>query len=172
MIAHDSQFEKPGTYRTYTIAEVPFFVIRAEDGKLRAFHNVCRHRAYTVVRKTCGNTLRLACKYHGWQYDPAGRLVKAPHFMDQLGFDASNNGLFEIHLKVDSSRFVFVNLATQLLDAFPWSDTSTPSLRLLNFNSTIIEWETEVHIGWRIASESSLNRLLRPLGSPITAGPY
>lgn len=154
MIGHESQWTKPGEYRTFTIAEIPFVVIRGEDGKLRAFHNVCRHRAYAVVRKTTGRSLRLFCKYHGWQYDSTGRLLKAPCFPTDRPdvLDMSENGLFEIHLKIDSGRFVFVNFATNLADAFPWSDISPSRLRTLDFG-VAEEWEMEVESDWRLASK-------------------
>ncbi|KAK8851037.1 iron-sulfur cluster-binding protein [Apiospora arundinis] len=158
MVGHESQFVKPGDYRTYTIADIPFFVIKGKDEDkdgdttLRAFHNVCRHRAYTVVRKPRGSSLRLACKYHGWQYDSAGQLVKAPEFADKPGFDFDANGLFRIHLRIDSGRFVFINLATELADAFPWSDISSPSLRTLDFGQGVAEWEIELRVSWRVAT--------------------
>lgn len=156
MIAHESQFPKPGDYRTYTVADIPFLVIQGQDGTLRAFHNVCRHRAYTVARKTCGSSLRLACKYHGWQYDAAGKLVKAPQFADKPGFDFAANGLFRIHLRIDSGRFVFINLATELADAFPWTDISSPSLQALDFGRGVMEWQVELDVVWRVASKSHL----------------
>ncbi|KAI2472945.1 Rieske [2Fe-2S] iron-sulfur domain-containing protein [Annulohypoxylon bovei var. microspora] len=151
MVAHESQFKKSGDYRTYVIADIPFLIIRSKDDKLRAFHNVCRHRAYTVARRPCGNTAKLSCRYHGWQYSTAGELIKAPEFMDVPGFDKSANGLFEVHLKIDCRRFVFVNFATDLNDAFPWSDTPSPVLGKLSLENTSA-WEIEVDVGWRIAS--------------------
>jgi phenylpropionate dioxygenase-like ring-hydroxylating dioxygenase large terminal subunit len=157
MIGHESQLLKPGDYRTYTIAEIPFVVIRdRDDGTLRAFHNVCRHRAYTVVRRPTGNTPRLSCRYHGWQYDTAGRLVKAPEFAAVPGFDAAANSLFPIHLETDSGGFIFVNFAAERNNAFPWGDVSSPSpgsppLRALSF-AKAVEWETEVDVNWRVAS--------------------
>lgn len=154
MIGHESQWTKPGEYRTFTVAEIPFVVIRGDDGKLRAFHNVCRHRAYTVVRKTSGRSLRLFCRYHGWQYDSAGRLLKAPCFPADgpESLNLNDNGLFGIHLKIDSGRFVFVNFATKLADAFPWSDISPSKLKTLDL-SIAEEWEWEVDSDWRLASE-------------------
>jgi len=80
-----------------------------DDFKLRAFHNVCRHRAYTVVRRTCGSSLRFSCKYHGWQYNSQGALVKAPQFEKIPGFKPEENGLFEVSLAVDRRGFIFVN---------------------------------------------------------------
>ncbi|KAK8121879.1 hypothetical protein PG984_010549, partial [Apiospora sp. TS-2023a] len=152
MIGHESQFVKPGDYRTYTIADIPFLVIKGQDGTLRAFHNVCRHRAYTVARKPCGLSLRLACKYHGWQYDAAGQLVKAPQFTDKPGFNFAANGLFRIHLRIDSGRFIFINLATELADAFPWTDISSPSLQSLDLGRGALEWQVELDVGWRVAT--------------------
>lgn len=155
MVGHESQWTKPGEYRSLTVAEIPFVIIRGEDDKLRAFHNVCRHRAYTVVRKPTGKTFQIFCKYHGWTYDTAGNLLKAPCFpTDSPGkFDMTKNGLFEIYLKIDTAGFIFVNFATNLADAFPWSDISPSRLRALDFGQAQ-EWEMEVSIDWRLASES------------------
>lgn len=152
MVTHESHFQRPCDYRTYTRADVPFMIVKGEDGKIRAFHNVCRHRAYTVARKASGNTRRLACKYHGWQYDTTGCLVKAPEFTDKPEFDISTNGLFEIHLRTDSNGFIFVNFATNLTDAFPWSDVSRTSLRTLSMGDAV-EWELEIDVKWIIASK-------------------
>jgi phenylpropionate dioxygenase-like ring-hydroxylating dioxygenase large terminal subunit len=80
-----------------------------KDGKLRAFHNVCRHRAYTVVRKSCGTSTRFSCKYHGWQYDDTGALVKAPKFDEFPGFVHEDNGLFAVKLITTREGLVFVN---------------------------------------------------------------
>ncbi len=42
-------------------------VTRAEDGVVRAFSNVCRHRAGPVARGA-GHRKALMCGYHGWTY--------------------------------------------------------------------------------------------------------
>lgn len=108
-VCHRSRFDKPGDYHTFDIAGVSFFVVLGQDGIVRAFHNVCRHRAYTVVRKSCGTSTRFSCKYHGWQYDDTGRLVKAPKFDESPGFNPQANGLFEIKLILTRDGLIFVN---------------------------------------------------------------
>jgi phenylpropionate dioxygenase-like ring-hydroxylating dioxygenase large terminal subunit len=85
-------------------------LIRGKDDKIRGFHNVCRHRAYTITRKETGASTILGCRYHGWSYDTTGRLVKAPHFDDIPGFDKSQNSLFEVHTHTTGHGLVFVNL--------------------------------------------------------------
>lgn len=91
-------------------------MVLGKDLKLRAFHNICRHRAYTVVRKSCGNTARFSCKYHGWQYDDQGRLVKAPKFEEFPGFDLEENGLFEVKLISTREGLIFVNFDASTLN--------------------------------------------------------
>lgn len=62
-----------------------------------------------MVRKSCGTSTRFSCKYHGWQYDGTGRLVKAPKFDESPGFNPQANGLFEIKLILTRDGLIFVN---------------------------------------------------------------
>ncbi|CAG7918004.1 unnamed protein product [Penicillium olsonii] len=109
-LAHNTQLTKPGMYQSFDIAGFPVFVIRGKDGEIRAFHNVCRHRAYTITRKETGASTVLGCRYHGWSYDTTGRLVKAPQFDQVPGFDKSQNSLFEIHTHTTKQGLILVNL--------------------------------------------------------------
>lgn len=92
------------------MAGFPIFLILGKDGEIRAFHNVCRHRAYTVANKERGSSTVLGCRYHGWSYNTKGELTKAPHFENILGFDKLQNGLFAIHVQQSTDGFIFVNL--------------------------------------------------------------
>jgi phenylpropionate dioxygenase-like ring-hydroxylating dioxygenase large terminal subunit len=49
----------------YTGAGYNFFVIKDRKNTIRAFHNVCRHRAYPVMESESGTASIIACKYHG-----------------------------------------------------------------------------------------------------------
>ncbi|KAJ5519271.1 Aromatic-ring-hydroxylating dioxygenase alpha subunit [Penicillium expansum] len=123
-LAHSSQFHKPGAYQSFDVAGFPVFLIRGKDDKIRAFHNFCRHRAYTITRKETGASTVLGCRYHGWSYDTTGRLVKAPQFDDVPGFDKSQNSLFEVHTHTTDQGMVFVNLNSGEPAAF---DSQVPS---------------------------------------------
>ncbi|KAK5327605.1 hypothetical protein LTR93_002990 [Exophiala xenobiotica] len=115
-VTHRSRFDKAGDYHAFEVAGISFFVVLGKDMKLRAFHNICRHRAYTVVRKPCGTSTRFSCKYHGWQYDDEGRLVKAPKFDESPGFVPEENGLWEVKLIVTTEGLVFVNFDARAMD--------------------------------------------------------
>ncbi|KAE8383178.1 hypothetical protein BDV26DRAFT_287686 [Aspergillus bertholletiae] len=134
-LSHRSRFAKAGDYQSYEVAGFPIFLILGKDGKVRAFHNVCRHRAYTVTKKECGSSAVLGCRYHGWSYNTYGELTKAPHFDDVPGFDRSQNSLFTIHTVTNGAGFVFINLDvspsvsstdTSLLDAFASNNRLDP----------------------------------------------
>ncbi len=107
-MGHVSELAGDGDVIAATIAGYPLLVVRTANG-LKAFHNVCRHRAgplFDEERGNCGNTL--TCKYHGWAYALDGRLKNARDFGVAPGFDPRNFVLFE--LKVETWRgFVFVN---------------------------------------------------------------
>ncbi len=107
-MGHISELAREGDVVASVIAGFPLLVVRAKGG-LKAFHNVCRHRAgplFDAERGNCGAAL--TCKYHGWVYALDGRLRNARDFGSASGFDPRDYGLFE--LKVETWRgFVFVN---------------------------------------------------------------
>lgn len=67
---------EPGSYVTTRAGREPLLLVN-DGGTLRGFYNVCRHRAGPVATG-CGRATRLVCRYHGWTYDLAGRLLRAP----------------------------------------------------------------------------------------------
>jgi len=88
--AHD--LLRPGSYVAGEIAGERFLVVRGADGELRAFANLCRHRA-TGVAEGCGTAERFVCSYHGWTYGLDGRLLQAPELGAVKGFDREASGL-------------------------------------------------------------------------------
>jgi len=154
-VCHSSLFKKPGDYRTFNIAGFSFLVVLGKDRQLRAFHNVCRHRAYDVVTKSEGSCLVLRCRYHGWAYDTKGKLIKAPKFDEVQGFDKSQNGLFEIRTFVDSSGFVYVNFDVYGSDGLTIRVGVPIRARL----SLVESWSVEADFNWKIAIPSGVFRV-------------
>ncbi len=117
LVAREEQLAEPGSYVAQDVAGWPVFVLRGRDGALRAFHNVCRHRASPMVDAGAGRAEVLRCRYHGWVYDQEGRLRKAPDFGD--GLDLSQNALFPIRVET-WRRLVFVCLDDQAPTLGSW----------------------------------------------------
>jgi len=117
-VCHTSQLPEPGDYLAFELTGIDLFVSRGRDGGLRCFHNVCQHRAHTLVEGS-GRTRVLVCPYHAWTYELDGRLRAAPGAKDTPGFDGSAICLSEVRLE-SFLGFVFVNLDS---DARPMADT-------------------------------------------------
>jgi choline monooxygenase len=103
------QVQRPGDFVTADIAGEPIVVVRGDDGVLRAFSNVCRHRAAQVINQPEGHVTRLRCRYHGWTYDLAGKLRGVPEFDGVADFCREDNGLLPVAVDV-WGPLVFVQL--------------------------------------------------------------
>jgi len=128
-LGHDSEAPYPGDYIAGDVAGRPVLAVRGQDGMLRGFHNVCRHRAGPLVmdpRGSCG--AELTCKYHGWRYTLDGRLRSAVDFGAAEGFDPRAFGLFPVALQ-SWRGFVFVNTDGK---AAPLSDLTAPLDKLFD----------------------------------------
>ena len=80
VVGRTDQVAQPGAYLTANIAGESIVVVRDGEGVLRAFSNVCRHRAAPILNEAQGQVTKLRCRYHGWTYDLAGRLRGTPEF--------------------------------------------------------------------------------------------
>ena len=101
----------PETFFTADLAGEPIVVVRDKEGTLRAFSNVCRHRAGPIAQGSgCKNVLR--CGYHGWTYTLDGRLIGTPDVEGVEFFDRSTMGM--VPLRVETwEQFIFVNFDAQ-----------------------------------------------------------
>src|SRR6516162_4447561 len=74
------QIDKAGQYFLAHLAGESVILTRDNDGQVRAFYNVCRHRGTQICSKECGEFLeRIQCPYHAWTYGLDGTLLSAPH---------------------------------------------------------------------------------------------
>ena len=93
---------------------LPLFLLRGDDGQLRVFHNVCRHRGHKLVSEAGKLPSLIRCPYHAWTYALDGRLKGTPHIggvgvhtVD--GFDPEHFPLVQIRSRTWNG-VVFVNL--------------------------------------------------------------
>jgi choline monooxygenase len=102
------QVSEPGQFFTTVIADEPVIVARGADETLRAFSNVCRHRAGPVA-SGAGQRKSFQCGYHGWSYALDGRLTGTPEFE---GVECWNKAEQRLPLfRVETwGALVFVNL--------------------------------------------------------------
>ncbi|WP_294926504.1 ring-hydroxylating oxygenase subunit alpha [uncultured Paracoccus sp.] len=110
-VCHVEKVRNPGDYIAVQIAGQPVAVVRDREGKLRAFYNVCKHRAHHLLEGN-GNTTRIMCPYHAWTYKLDGQLVRAPHTETLEDFNAREICLDQVQVE-EFCGFVYVNLDPQ-----------------------------------------------------------
>ena len=101
LAGHISDIPHPQNYLTFDAVGERALIIRNQDGKIRAFHNVCRNRGAKLVdseRGTCGRTL--SCPFHGWTYCLDGELLSVPAAQTFENLDISQNGLVPLDLEI------------------------------------------------------------------------
>ncbi len=113
-VAHTLDLPEKGGYR---VVEVPTFkasllIVRARDGVIRGFHNICRHRGNKLVRSGIGSKVNFACGFHGWVFSGTGELLEVPDEAQFEKLDKCALGLIPVTTEVWEG-FVFVNFDKQ-----------------------------------------------------------
>ncbi|RNB81188.1 aromatic ring-hydroxylating dioxygenase subunit alpha [Brevibacillus fluminis] len=109
-VGHVNQVKNPGEFLTCEMAGEPIIVVRGDDDQLRAFYNVCPHRATQLEPQEQGRRKILQCSYHGWTFKLDGRLHQAPNFKDHMdSLCEEDTCLRSIQVETVAS-LVFVNL--------------------------------------------------------------
>jgi len=85
-----------GDYLTHDYSGVPLLLLRQENGSVRAFLNVCRHRGARLVNGTGKGARDLTCAYHGWCYGLDGKLLARPDERSFAEVDKATRGLREL----------------------------------------------------------------------------
>jgi len=104
----------PGDAMPASVAVVPLVLVRDRAGVVRAFVNMCRHRAMKVVTERCSGLQALHCPWHRWTYDLEGRLIATPNIggvgePSCAGFERGELGLKPVRVGVWLGT-IFVNL--------------------------------------------------------------
>ena len=98
LAGHTSELPETGDFKVLDIAGESAIIVRGDDGELRAFANVCRHRGSLICLEKRGNTDRFSCPYHGWIYSLDGQLTAARAMPDD--FDFGSHGLKPVSFDV------------------------------------------------------------------------
>ena len=98
-----------GSFTARVVGGLPVLFVRDKSGTLRAFLNVCRHRASPLCEdgETHSSSL-IRCPYHSWLYQLDGSLARASGVGEPDGFDVADYSLKPVQL-AEWRRLVFVN---------------------------------------------------------------
>jgi phenylpropionate dioxygenase-like ring-hydroxylating dioxygenase large terminal subunit len=110
IVCHLNDIPNAGDYHTLDFMGEPLVAVRGQDGGVKAFFNVCRHRAARILDGNAGRCAgRIVCPYHAWTYDLNGRLTAVPHRKEFDDFSLDRFGLKPVENEVYKG-FIFVRL--------------------------------------------------------------
>lgn len=164
---HVSELARTGDYVAFEFLGERGFVVRDGAGAIRAFHNVCAHRAHAVVNGRSGNCPKfIACRYHGWTYhlDGRNRSVSAPDTFPK--FDRAAFGLKPVETEVFMG-LVFVRFrhgeATVAGALEPFRDELS-RYRIEEMVPLDDGWENTLDIDWKNVVENYVEDYHFPMG--------
>ena len=108
------ELTRPGDVMPVTVAGRPLLLVRDADRRIRAFHNVCRHRNLKLVDAPGNAGRAIRCPYHSWTYGLDGALLLTPYFGGREpraappGFDRRSHGLVPVR-SATWHDWIFVN---------------------------------------------------------------
>ncbi|HZE43754.1 MAG TPA: aromatic ring-hydroxylating dioxygenase subunit alpha [Steroidobacteraceae bacterium] len=110
IVCHLNDIPNPGDYHTLDFLGEPIVAVRGRDFGVKAFFNVCRHRAARLLDGGAGHCPgRIVCPYHAWTYDLDGTLSAVPHRKEFVDFSLDDFGLKAVETEVYQG-FVFIRL--------------------------------------------------------------
>ncbi len=169
LVCHVSDLARTGDFVRYRLLGQEAVVVRAENGDIGAFHNVCRHRASRLViagEGNCGHTLR--CPYHGWTYDLQGRLRFVPGEAGFEGLDKGVIGLVPLDVEVWLG-FVFVRFGgdgPSVAETFTDHHEAMAHYRTEEMKPLGGESLRELAVNWKVAVDNNIEAYHVAVGHP------
>lgn len=153
-VGHVCELPEPGSFirRDLEFAEASILIVRGKDGVIRAFHNVCTHRATQLTSQSEGQANGFICPYHMWNFGLDGQLRSAPDFenffvakedcaLRQVAVDMCG-GLIFLNLEREPAQGLHEFLGDHLVDQLE----QTPCARATQFS----EYTYEIDANWKL----------------------
>ena len=167
-VCHINEVPKPRDYFTLDLPRDPVLVLRGDDGVLRAFLNVCRHRGAKVLDGAATCKARLTCPYHGWSYHLDGSLAGRPSESTFANPDTAQLGLRPLEIEV-LCGLVFVrivpggeSLRTMWKEYLPLIEPYQLEDMVPLEAAGYEEW----NCNWKVGVDNNLENYHVPLGHP------
>ncbi|HYI42942.1 MAG TPA: aromatic ring-hydroxylating dioxygenase subunit alpha [Sphingomicrobium sp.] len=168
VVCHGNEIAESGEWRSLEYLGESVIVIRGDDGEVRAFHNVCRHRGSRVVDGTGGCAKVLTCPYHAWSYVRDGRLVGVPHRGEYPGLRPEELGLVPVALE-NWRGFLFVTLepgAPSVAEMMAPYDAEVAPYRLEDLQAIGRVTLRDRALNWKTIADNYSDHLHIPIGHP------
>jgi phenylpropionate dioxygenase-like ring-hydroxylating dioxygenase large terminal subunit len=171
IVGHVCDIPAPGDWLAFDLLGERAVVMRGQDGVVRAFHNLCRHRGARVVDGAQGNCKgAIVCPFHGWVYNLDGSLRGAAQPTSFGTMQREAFGLKPIEMELFHG-FIFLRFApgpqppvASLLTPFAADFTAYGMDRLVPV--TVPDWLTDLPVNWKSVRDVDNEGYHVPLAHP------
>ena len=169
LVCHQSDVPGVGDYHSFDFLGESVVTLRGEDGQVRSFHNVCRHRASRLLdgnKGHCGR--RITCPYHAWTYGLDGRLLAAPPREAFSSLDISRHGLVPLEQEVFMG-FIFVRFAPGLPSVKEMTAAYAPELAAYRMEELVPQGRVTLRpraVNWKNVADNYSDGLHIPVAHP------
>lgn len=167
-VCHVNEVPRPRDFLTLDLPRDPVLVLRGEDGVLRAFLNVCRHRGAKLLDGAAQCKARLSCPYHGWSYHTDGRLAGRPAEHTFADHDTQSLGLRPLDIEV-LCGLVFVRIVPGGASLHSMWEEYLPLIEPYRLEEMVPlqaafleEWDCN----WKVGVDNNLENYHVPVGHP------
>lgn len=164
------QIPSPGDYVVYDILDNSIVVVRVDEDTVKAFHNVCPHRATRLALDTGRFQLeQIVCPFHGWKWNLNGQNTFVLNQEEFRGGCMTNADvdLKRVHAEVWGG-FVYVNMDQ---DPIPFEEFVAPIAALvdgvkLGDMKFHYHYQARVNCNWKVAQEAFMESYHVPQTHP------
>ncbi len=149
----------PGDSLAVDVGGVPVVVVRGQDGVVRAFLNICRHRGSPLVESAGKRARSFRCGFHGWTYDLEGKLIATPYGDDGFtGLDRDCLGLLALPVE-EAFGLIFVRAeGDEAINAGRWlygAGEEVGDFRFGQYHPFDV-WNSEWPCNWKLLLDTFL----------------
>jgi phenylpropionate dioxygenase-like ring-hydroxylating dioxygenase large terminal subunit len=168
LAGHISELRNAGDYITFDAIGERAIVIADDNGVLRGFHNVCRHRGARLLTDSGQCSHRINCPFHGWSYTLDGKLASLP-LPDT--FESLNKDEFSLRpVKVEQWHgLIFINFnesANPLNEQLQCVTAEVAPYRIADMEPVIDRYEQLRPYNWKVIHDIDNEGYHVPVGHP------
>ncbi|MEM7561545.1 MAG: aromatic ring-hydroxylating dioxygenase subunit alpha [Pseudomonadota bacterium] len=167
--AHVSEIPRRGDYQCVNVGTERAVIVRDEDGGVRAFRNMCRHRASRVVaddKGHCGKAF--ICPFHGWSYNLDGSLKNIPKADTFPEIDKQAFGLKKLDCEIwHGLIFVrFSDSGPSLAEQFAPAEEEVNLYRIEDMQPLTNTYQYDFDLDWKAVLDVDNEGYHVPIGHP------
>ncbi|MDH3447509.1 MAG: aromatic ring-hydroxylating dioxygenase subunit alpha [Gammaproteobacteria bacterium] len=168
-VGHVSDIPNSGDYRCFTMGNERAVVVRDQDGQVRAFHNLCRHRASRIVADNkghCGKSF--ICPFHGWSYNLDGSIRNIPKESAFPDMDRDGLGLLTLDHEVWHGM-IFIRFdgdGPAVAETFAEAEKEVGLYRIEDMQPLDKPYKYEFDIDWKAVLDIDNEGYHVPVGHP------